>query len=229
MRLSLDIPEATYYKWVRISGLLPDLSLEEFEAIRVTNLELLTQIEQEQWHDYPWLEEARTLDAQALADRIASRNLANGNGREPMVYYREKIPYSSLKMIETAVEAFREKHDLTSTGRALELLIADKVTEPDIVLADYVEIRRMLSDFGLLLQQECVVSLKVYNALDAIRSFVGEKYQKALSAARQGKSKPGNQPRQDGTAAEYSGSAGTDGEEVGGVEGSGGRVPSRVQ
>jgi hypothetical protein len=228
MREAIDIPTSTWYKFVRLGGILRDLNLQEFEAIQTRNLELLSQVTLELWPEHPWVEEARTLAPDKLAELITERNHSNGNGYEPMTVYREKVPYSSQKMIRSALEAFRDEHELASTGRALELMVADQYDRPSFI-GVYVKIRRMMDELAVVLQQEDISNPRVNECVATIKAYVGEKCTQTIQAAREAKSKSNGREGQHVSAAESSGPAGTATAEDAGVASTAGDLPSRVQ
>jgi hypothetical protein len=227
LREAIDVPSSTFYKWVRLCGILKDLSLEELESIPTTNLELLSQVTLELWPEHPWVEEARTLAPDKLAELITERNHSNGNGYEPMTVYREKVPYSSQKMIRSALEAFRDEHELASTGRALELMVADQYDRPSFI-GGYVKIRRMMDELAVVLQQEDISNPRVNECVATIKAYVGEKCTQTIQAAREAKSKSNGREGQHVSAAESSGPAGTATAEDAGVASPSGNLP-RVQ
>jgi hypothetical protein len=123
-RESLDIPRSTYYKAIRIGQALHQLSLADLERIPPTNAELLIQVDPSLIHDHNWILEAKTLKPKAMADLVTTRNKAVG-GREPLSTIALKVPFLAKRAIEDMLETFQHKHELTSRGQALELMIAD--------------------------------------------------------------------------------------------------------
>ena len=122
---SLGIPRSTYFKRVRIGQALHQLSLADLERIPVTNAELLMQVNPAVVHDHQWIAEAKTLKPKAFAELITSRNKAVGDEREPLTNLFLRVPFLAKKAIEDMLETFQKKHELSSKGQALELMIAD--------------------------------------------------------------------------------------------------------
>lgn len=223
MREATEIPQSTYYKYKKIGSALRHLTLEQLEAIKPRNLELLTSITIEVWPEYDWVGEAQCLDPNELCDLITKRNRSAGSSREPMTTYRESVPYSSQEMIKTAVKAFQEEHDLSSPGRALELMIADRFDRPSY-LGALITMRRKLGEYKVLLQAEGVTDSKFHDPIDDLRIYCGEVYEKALANARTVKSSQDQRERECGPTAESSRPNGTEEKEVGGVEAAGGNL-----
>jgi len=224
-RESVEIPSSTWYKYVRLGGMLSNLSLEELQSIRSRNLELLTQVTHELWPEHDWVEEARKLEPDAFCELIATRNRARGDAREPTTVYRETVPFSSQQMIKAAVEAFREKHDLASTGRALELMVADQY-DRDSYLGAIIKLRRFLSELKVLLQTKGILDMEVHDAVDSARYFAGAFCTQAIEAARKGTRHTGHGDGDNGDFTESSGESGTEEPEVGSVEGPTGTLQS---
>lgn len=134
-RESLDIPRSTWYKAVRIGEALNQLSLEDLQQISTGNAELLIQVQPQLWQDFPWIEEAKSLKPSEFAVKVADRNKQVGDAREPMTYYRCKVPFLAKSAIEEMVESFRQANNLASTGQALEFLMADSFDRPNAVAA----------------------------------------------------------------------------------------------
>jgi len=201
MRLELDVPESTFYKWIKIGTMLPGLALEDLNSICTTNLELMTQIDTELWPEYPWVEDAKSSSPKEFASLITSRNLKNGNGREPMTYVKHKVPYSAKEMIDKTVKKFQDDHNIATPGRALELLLAENHDRPAL-LAGFVEIRGMLGALVELMQKHCIVVPELYDAVENIRTVCAEKVTEAIQAARSAKGKQDDRGRQDQVLAE---------------------------
>jgi hypothetical protein len=131
----LHIPRSSYFKAVRIGQALHQLSLEELESIRPTNLELLLQVSPTLWHDFAWVREAKILKPARLAELIVERNQAIGEHTEPLTTFTAKVPYLAKQAMETMLEEFRRTNELSSIGQALELLIADRHDRSDLLTA----------------------------------------------------------------------------------------------
>lgn len=130
-RESLGISRSNYYRYLKIGEALSNLSLADMEQIKVTNAELLMQVDPALMGDFPWIQEAKQLTSDSFAQLVALRNRQTGNEKEPMLYFRAKVPATAKKFLEETVEAFRLEHGLSSSGEALEMLIADVHDRPN--------------------------------------------------------------------------------------------------
>lgn len=216
MRMALEIPESTWYAYIKIGSQLRHLKLEELQAIRPRNLQLLTNVTIEQWPEHDWVSEAKKLEPNDLADLITTRNRENGVNKEPMTHYRVKVPFSSQKMIETTVKSFQERHELSSPGRALELLIADQWDRPSY-LVSVVKVYHRLAKLKELLDAKGIIDEEVHELLKDIRMECSEVYEAALSKARTMPSGE-DQGRRRGAAAESRRQDGAEEAEVGRLE-----------
>jgi len=144
MREFLDVPRSTWYKAVRIGEALNQLPLKDLQAISVGNAELLIQVQPSLWHDYPWVQEAKTLKPAQLAIRVAERNKRSGIDVTPMTYVRWKVPFLAKTAIENMVNSFQQRHNLSSPGQALEFIVADQYDMPNL-LAHLNVIRTLLT------------------------------------------------------------------------------------
>ena len=129
----LGVPRSTYYRARRIGQTLHNLSLEEMEGIRPSNLDLLVEIDATIWHDHRWVQEAKALKPKEFAELVAARNHAAGSNREPLALMTFKMPFLAKEAVETMLKDFQKKHDLSSPARALELLVADKHDRPNLL------------------------------------------------------------------------------------------------
>lgn len=131
----LEVPRSSYFRAVKIGQALHQLSLEELEAIRPTNLDLLMQVSPSLWHEFRWVNEARVMKPKRFAELVAERNQSAGDDREPMSTYSVKVPFLAKQALEAMVESFRKRHELDSAGRAVELMVADIHDRPNLVAA----------------------------------------------------------------------------------------------
>ncbi len=131
----LHVPRSSYFRARRIGQVLHQLTLEELESIRPTNLELLLQVPPTLWHSFRWVHEAKILKPSKFAELIAERSQAAGEKREPLTTFTAKVPYLAKQAMEAMVEEFRKTNELSSTGQALELLIADRHDRSDLLTA----------------------------------------------------------------------------------------------
>lgn len=130
-RESLGISRSNFYKYMRIGEVLSNLSLTDMEQIRVTNAELLMQVDPALMQDFPWVQEAKQLTTDSFAVLVATRNRQTGKDNEPKLYFRAKVPATAKRFLDETVEAFRVEHGLHSSGEALEMLIADVHDRPN--------------------------------------------------------------------------------------------------
>jgi hypothetical protein len=134
-RESLGIGRSTWYKAIGIGAALCTLKLSDMEQITVSNAEILIQVDQSLWHDYPWIEEAKKLPTEQFALLVTQRNRQSGNFKEVWTFYRCKVPVTAKKFLEETVERFKVENGLSTAGEALELLIADVHDRPNVMTA----------------------------------------------------------------------------------------------
>jgi hypothetical protein len=132
-RESLQIPRSSWFRLVRIGQALHQLSLQDLERIPITNAEILLSVHPTIWHEFSWLHEARSLPAERLAHLVTERNKKAGGDREPMVNFVARIPYLAKEAIDRMLETFQHKHELSSKGQALELLVAERHDRPSLL------------------------------------------------------------------------------------------------
>lgn len=182
-REMIDVPRSTWYKHVRIGQALHQLSLEDLERIPTTNRELLIQVDATLVHDYPWVREAQTEKPAKFAEKIAERNKTVG-GQDPLAPLVFKVPFLAKQAIEDMIEEFQHRHELPSKGRALELMVADRHLDANL-LSTVHQARQLL--FGV------VQSMRGRHVLDTnetmwvtmAKELLDEGYEKAVQAARE--------------------------------------------
>ena len=183
-RESLEIPRSSWFKAVRIGQALSQLTLEELEAIRPTNLELLIQVHPAIYHDYSWVKEARLLRPKKFAELVAERNREVGDDREPMASFSVRIPFLAKQSIETMVEDFRKKHQLSSPGQALEFLIAEKHDSPSLLSAAD-QARRLLNGVLETIQRNSRLNVEATEWIRLAKETLDEACAQAVQASRQ--------------------------------------------
>ena len=130
----LGIPRSTYFKFVRIGQALHQLSLADLECIPVSNAELLIQVNPALIHDFPWVQEAKSLKPSDLAAKVAERNKTVG-GQEPLSSFSVKVPFLAKRAMEEMIEGVQHKYELSSKGQALEFMIADLQHDSNLLAA----------------------------------------------------------------------------------------------
>lgn len=128
-RKSLGIGYSTWMRCMKIGHALFHIRLADMEKIAVGNAELLLKVEPALWHDFPWVQEAQKLPADALAQLIVQRHKQVGSKAEPLVYFRVQVPHSVKQFLIDTIETFRQEYDIATTGEALEALIAGRKTK----------------------------------------------------------------------------------------------------
>lgn len=181
-RESLGIPRSTYFKHVRIGQALHQLSLADLERIPVSNAELLIQVNPAIVHDHPWVAEAKTLKPKALAELVASRNKTVG-GKEPLSTIALKVPFLAKRAIEDMLDSFQQRHELSSKGQALELMIAD--LQYDAGLLSAVDQARKLLDGVQKSMQARQAPEDEQVWLQMAKELLDESYEKTVQAARE--------------------------------------------
>lgn len=182
-REMLGIARSTYFKAVRIGQQLHQLSLADLEQIPTTNAELLIQVDPSIIHDFSWVSEAKSLPPKQMAELVTSRNRAVG-GKEPLSSVVVRVPFLAKKAIEEMLEGFQHRHELSSKGQALELLIADR--QYDVNLLSAVDQARRLLD-GVMKSQQArqAPETEESNWLAMAKEVLDASYEKALQSARQ--------------------------------------------
>lgn len=180
----LQVPRSSYFKARRIGQALHQLTLEELEAIRPTNLELLLQVSPTLWHDFSWVKEARLLKPAKFAELIADRNKAAGENREPLSRFTIKVPYLAKQAMEAMVEEFRRKNELSSPGQALEMLIADRHDRADLLSAA-ANASQMIGAVLKSLDNMGRINVEAREWLKLSKEVLDEAHEKTVQAARQ--------------------------------------------
>jgi hypothetical protein len=185
-RERLGIPRSTYYKYVRIGQALHQLPLADLERIPVTNAELLIQVNPAILQDYSWVDEAKTLAPAALAELVTTRNKTAGDEREPMASVMFRVPFLAKKAIEGMVDAFRHRNELSSRGQALELMIADRQYDTNL-LTVIDQASRLLNGALKSMQRRKAPEDEERGWIQMAKELLDESYAKAVQAARQKK------------------------------------------
>lgn len=180
----LHIPRSTYMKARRVGQVLNAIPLEELEMIRTTNLLALLDVNPVIQHDFPWLKEAKMLQPVRFAELVAERNRAAGDDRDPLVSYSVRLPALAKESIEAMLESFRKRHGLTSPGRALELLIADRYDRPSL-LGAVDQARELLAGVEKSRQQYGKLTDEAATWLQLAKEVLDEASAQAISAAGQ--------------------------------------------
>lgn len=181
-RDAMGVPRSTWYKALRIGEALFNLSFEDLQAITVGNAELLIQVAPELWADYPWVQEAKVLSSDKLAERIVMRNQTAGRDDEPMAYVRYKVPYSAKSAIEEMVESFQQREGLNTAGHALEMLVSDTWDRPNMGALLY-RMKYMLREAITELGREQVsyeMRMRYVAHLEQVWRTLHESYQKEI-------------------------------------------------
>lgn len=182
-RESLGISRASWYRYIRIGQALHQLSLEELNELPTTNAELLLHVEPELWHEYRWVHEAKTLSSRELAELVIHRNRLIGSQKEPTAIFSVRIPFLAKKAVESMLEGFRVRNDLSTAGQALELFIADHHDRKN-VLGGLFKTRQLILGSLCLLKQKKVELGEAGQWLDLAIEVLNESYEEALQGAR---------------------------------------------
>jgi hypothetical protein len=182
-RESLGIPRSTYYKYVRIGQSLHQLTLADLEQIPVTNAELLIQVDPSIQHDHSWVAEAKSMPPAKFATLVADRNKTVG-GSEPLSTMVFHVAFLAKQAMENMLEAIQKKHELSSKGQALELMIADLQHDANL-LAAVDQARRLLD--GVMKSQKARQAPETEESqwLAMAKEVLDAGYEEAVEAARQ--------------------------------------------
>jgi hypothetical protein len=195
-RESLGIPRSTYYKFVRIGQALHQLPLADLERIPVTNAELLIQVDPSIIHDFSWVAEAKTMEPAKLAELVTSRNKAAGSAREPMTTLAVRLPFLAKKAVEEMLESFQHRHELSSKGQALELMVADRQHDQNL-LAKVDQARKLLGGVMNSMKRRGCAEGEEKTWVSMALEVLDEGYAQAIQAAREksyGSKKDGGRP-----------------------------------
>lgn len=179
----LQVPRSSYFRARRIGQALHQLSIDELRAIRPTNLELLLQVSPTLWSDFRWVHEAKLLKPKRFAELIVERNRAAGDTREPLARFSVKVPFLARQAMETMVEEFRKKNELSSTGQALELLIADRHDRVNLLSAA-AKASEMIRGVIRSLDTKGRITLEAREWLKLAKEVLDEARAKEIQAAR---------------------------------------------
>ena len=183
-RESLGIPRSTWYKQVRIGQALHYLPLEDLERIPVGNAELLVHVDPSIQHNFPWVSEAKSLPADQLAVLVTSRNKQVGNDREPLVSMVFRIPSLAKSAVEEMIETFQHKHELSSKGQALEMLVAERHDRGNL-LASVFRAKQLLEGVVLSMQRRRATETEESTWLAMAKEILDASYEEAVQASRQ--------------------------------------------
>lgn len=188
------VARSTWYLYIGIVQNLPDINLEDLQKIPLTNAQILAQVEPELRHQHPWIEEAQRLEPAQLAERFTERTkAAGGRPREPMTFVRFKVPFSAKPAIETMVQDFKERHELSSPGQAIEFIVADRYDRTNI-LAKLEQARKHIAELGAWLMDRNVRDETTVKHLSEAERLLNEASQEAIESAREaGRNKNGRQ------------------------------------
>jgi hypothetical protein len=181
-RESLDIPRSTYYKAVRIGQALHQLSFADLERISTTNAELLMQVNPAIMHDHPWISEAKVLKPKAFAELVAERNKTVGD-KDPLATIALKVPFLAKQAIENMLESFQHRHELSSKGQALELMIADLQYDASLLSA-VEQARKLLAGVAQSMKNRRTADEDEQTWVMMAKELLDESYEKAVQAAR---------------------------------------------
>ena len=207
-RMELDVPQSTWFKYVGLGFELRNLSLDDLKQIRITNLELMTQIGPELWRDFPWVDEAKQLKPAEFAELMVERRQTRGDNSEPMVHVKWKVTYLSKQFLEGVVLDFQKKHNLSTPGRALELLIADTHDRPN-VLATLAAAQILVGEAQVMMQRKGFNDEEIHTKLNEARGLLDADLAQAIYQARAIERNKGRGGRSTVAGAEFRGASGT--------------------
>lgn len=182
-RESLGIPRATYYKYVRIGQALHQVPLADLERIPVSNAELLIQVDPSIIHDFPWVSEAKTMEPTRMAELVTTRNKAAGKDQEPMITLAIRLPFLAKKAVEEMIESFQHRYELSSRGQALELMVADRQFDANL-LSSVDQARKLLAGVMESMQRREAPESEEGTWVSMALEVLNEGYEKAVQAAR---------------------------------------------
>jgi len=208
-RRELDVPQSTWYKYVGLGFELRGIPFDDLKQICITTLELMTQIQPELWRDYPWIDEAKQLKPAEFADLIVIRRKQNGDNSEPMCHVKWKVTYLSKQFLEEVVLEFQKRHNLSTPGRALELMIADIHDRPNITAIIEQAKALIVSAQYHMRAKKNFYDEETHDMLGDARNLLDAEVAKTIYEARQVERSKGRRGRNHDAGQQFSGASGT--------------------
>jgi len=132
--LSLGIGKTWWFQAVAIGQALSSLPLSELEKIPVGQALLLLDVKPEIRTQFPWAQEAQADSFSQLARKIEDRNrIIPGPERVPMTPLSIRVPATAKGSIFRNLQEFKDRHNLSSIGQALEFAVADKIQDNSVL------------------------------------------------------------------------------------------------
>jgi len=207
-RNKLNVPRSTWYLYIGIVQNLPHVDLEDLKKIPPTNAQMMGLIPPHIRHEFPWVEEAKSLPPADFAKKVTERSLAVGEHREPLTFTRFKVEYSAKEAIEECVKDFQKRHNIASPGRALEFLVAERFTGDDNTLAKIEQARTVFKAMEQELVNRAILDPVMVNFLSDLGRLLNEVCEETTQAIRERGRRPNGRARADGDDAERSREAG---------------------
>ena len=188
-REHLGIPRSSYYRAARIGQAFHQLSLPELERIPIGNAEILLSVNPLIFNDHNWIHEARTLPATRLAELVSARNKAIGDNREPLASMMFRVPLLARQAIDSMLTKFQKQHELSSKSQALELLIADKHDQRNLLAAVAQAKKLVGAAVQNLNRKQAVRHTDEFEWLKLATEVLDAAYTEAIQATRQRREK----------------------------------------
>ena len=183
-REDLGIPRSTWFRAFRIGQSFHQLALPELERIPVENANTLLSVNPLLWDDHNWVHEARTKSNTELAELVTVRNRAIGDKREPLTSMIFRVPTLARKAIDSMLQGFMKKHELSSKSQALELLVADNHDRVNLLAAMQQAQRLVEASAELLRRKKVLQGTDADEWLRMAGEVLDAAYKEAVQSAR---------------------------------------------
>ena len=185
-RKAKNIPKSTWYKALRIGMAFNNLSLPELERIPISTAEILLAVNPLIMADFDWVRESRQLPEEELASLVITRNRAIGDDREPLQALIFRVPYLAHDSINAMLESFKTRHELSSKSQALEMLVADRHDQENLIASTDQAIRLIEASLTVLRNNRRIQGTEADEWLELAMEVLSAAYEKTVQGSRQG-------------------------------------------
>jgi len=172
-RLASPVCRTTWYTNARLAEAFPGIDEEQFTSMKLTNAQALANLPESKRLSREWIREAGSDSIEKFAEKcdIALNGKSTASdGKERGTVLKMPMPMSSKTVIEAGLKEYAEKVGIEegNTGKALELMIAERTGQTGLIQAVATTARRLkeakaLQDSGLSVEETLV---KVYELID---------------------------------------------------------------
>jgi hypothetical protein len=141
------LSDSTWRTYTKLGGRLQHLDLAEMQGLTLAAANQIVRVNCAIWDEYPWVEEAKLLNAREFAMLVADRNqkaaalpaaLAAPQRAEPRIPLDVNIPASQQRVIKQQLETIRKREHLPTAADALTsaLSAAEQFAELSVVATE---------------------------------------------------------------------------------------------